>query len=150
MLPKILSSIYRLFLSLEPISSKELMVFRSFDWNHQKNFVAIKKIYWYESKYVQLSKQFFFSLTRRPIYPGRRSGRYKSTLHFQRQQLASDEGNTSEYSVSPSSKSSTLESINARRPSSGSLKRTTDGSDSTSDSESEENITVVTQVHCAN
>ncbi|KAK9886827.1 hypothetical protein WA026_018479 [Henosepilachna vigintioctopunctata] len=89
------------------------------------------------------------SLTRRPIYPGRRSGRYKSALQFQKQQLASDEGNTSEYSVSPSSKSSTLESINVRRPSSGSLKRPIDGSDVTSESDSEENMTVVTQVPCA-
>ncbi|KAL3284694.1 hypothetical protein HHI36_018843 [Cryptolaemus montrouzieri] len=88
------------------------------------------------------------SLTRRPIYPGRRSGRYKSALHFQRQQLASDEGNTSEYSVSPSSKSSTLESMNARRPSNASLKRPIDGSDVSSESDSEENMTVVTQVPC--
>ncbi|XP_045462128.1 mitogen-activated protein kinase kinase kinase 13-B isoform X2 [Harmonia axyridis] len=89
------------------------------------------------------------SLTRRPIYPGRRSGRYKSALHFQRQQLASDEGNTSEYSVSPSSKSSTLESINTSRTSKGALKRPNDGSDSSSDSDSEENLTVVTQVPCS-
>ncbi|XP_065160708.1 mitogen-activated protein kinase kinase kinase 13 isoform X3 [Atheta coriaria] len=73
---------------------------------------------------------------RRPIYPGRRSSRYKM---YQRDVVASDEGNTSEYSNPPSSKSSTLES-NAGRTSvaagSTSIKRTQ--SDALSDSESDD------------
>lgn len=50
------------------------------------------------------------SLARRPIYPGRRSKRYSATCRYDQREVPSDEGNTSEYSVSPSSKSSTLES----------------------------------------
>lgn len=50
------------------------------------------------------------SLARRPIYPGRRSKRYSAIYRYDQREVPSDEGNTSEYSVSPSSKSSTLES----------------------------------------
>lgn len=89
-------------------------------------------------------KMFFptSSLARRPIYPSRRP-RYKQ---YARDQLASDEGNTSEYSNPPSSRSSTLES-NPDRLRSLPLKRTSECSDGgSSDSESEENITIATQV----
>ncbi|KAJ8954614.1 hypothetical protein NQ318_003148 [Aromia moschata] len=86
---------------------------------------------------------------RRPIYPGRRSNRYKLNLsHYQREPNASDEGNTSEYSVSPSSKSSTLESNPDRIRGLPNLpvKRPNESLDGSSDSESEENLTVVTQI----
>lgn len=88
-------------------------------------------------------------MARRPICPGRRLKRYNIHRLDQREP-PSDEGNTSEYSVSPSSKSSTLESncggprlspivprTHAKRPTSD-----------TSDSDSEENTTasVVTQI----
>ncbi|XP_050514638.1 mitogen-activated protein kinase kinase kinase 13-A isoform X3 [Diabrotica virgifera virgifera] len=89
------------------------------------------------------------SLARRPIYPGRRSNRFKASLvHFQREPNASDEGNTSDYSVSPSSKSSTLESNpeRVRRLSNLSNKRTSDSLGRSSDSESEDNLTIATQV----
>lgn len=89
------------------------------------------------------------SLARRPIYPGRRS-RYKfNNSHlYQRDHAPSDEGNTSEYSNCPSSKSSTLDSNPDRiRPLPMlPLKRPNQRSDGSSDSESEENITVATQV----
>lgn len=90
------------------------------------------------------------SLARRPIYPGRRTNRYKYSLnHLQREIIASDEGNTSEYSNPPSSKSSTLESNPDRTTriiSCVSGKRTNDHSDGSSDSESEENLTIATEV----
>ncbi|XP_049818926.1 mitogen-activated protein kinase kinase kinase 13 isoform X3 [Aethina tumida] len=91
------------------------------------------------------------SVARRPIYPGRRPNRYKFNHHYQReQQNASDEGNTSEYSVSPSSKSSTLESNPERiRLPNISLKRP-NLSDGSSESESEENMTIVTQLSFRN
>ncbi|CAG9855934.1 unnamed protein product [Phyllotreta striolata] len=81
------------------------------------------------------------SLARRPI---RRSTRYKANHQFQPETIASDEGNTSEYSVSPSSKTSTLESNpdRGRRHS----KRPGDSLDRSSDSESEDNVTVATEV----
>ncbi|XP_060535359.1 mitogen-activated protein kinase kinase kinase 13 isoform X2 [Cylas formicarius] len=87
------------------------------------------------------------SLARRPIYPGRRAKRCPANLRFSHKDNGpSDEGNTSEYS--PSSKSSTLESNPGERcrglPN-VSLKRPNDISD-TSDSESEENTTIVTQL----
>ncbi|VEN45229.1 unnamed protein product [Callosobruchus maculatus] len=95
------------------------------------------------------------SLARRPI---RRSGRYKSSLHHQhkREPCASDE-NTSEYSVSPSSKSSTLESNSDRCPPcplvpNMAVKRPNDSGGSSEpeeDSDSEENMTIVTQVPAA-
>lgn len=91
-----------------------------------------------------VAKGFFptFSLARRPIYPGRRP----RNRQYQREQMASDEGNTSEYSNPPSSKSSTLES-NPDRLRSLPLKRTSECSDGgSSDSDSEENITIATQV----
>ncbi|XP_015833522.1 mitogen-activated protein kinase kinase kinase 13 isoform X2 [Tribolium castaneum] len=85
------------------------------------------------------------SSARRPIYPVRRSNRTKSSLNFhQKQQLnGSDEGDTSEYSVSPSSKSSTLES-NPDRAKAAALKRPNEKC--SSDSESDQNVTIVTQV----
>ncbi|XP_056648259.1 mitogen-activated protein kinase kinase kinase 13 isoform X1 [Diorhabda sublineata] len=88
------------------------------------------------------------SSARRPIYPGRRSNRHKVNFIFQREQNASDEGNTSEYSISPSSKSSTLESNpdRVRRLSNLSIKRPSDSLDRSSDSESEDNITVATEI----
>ncbi|XP_018568344.1 mitogen-activated protein kinase kinase kinase 13 isoform X2 [Anoplophora glabripennis] len=90
------------------------------------------------------------SFARRPIYPGRRSNRYKISLsHYQREpNNASDEGNTSEYSVSPSSKSSTLESNpdRVRTLSNLAVKRPNESIDGSSDSESEENLTIVTQL----
>ncbi|KAJ8966883.1 hypothetical protein NQ314_003247 [Rhamnusium bicolor] len=89
------------------------------------------------------------SFARRPIYPGRRSNRYKMNLsHYQREPNASDEGNTSEYSVSPSSKSSTLESNPDRIRGLPNLavKRPSESVDGSSDSESEENLTIVTQL----
>lgn len=92
---------------------------------------------------------FRFSIARRPIYPGRRPNRYKVNLtHFQREPNASDEGNTSEYSVSPSSKSSTLDSNpdRVRILPNLSMKRPSDSMDGSSDSESEENATIITQV----
>lgn len=69
-------------------------------------------------------------------------------MNFQREPNASDEGNTSEYSVSPSSKSSTLESNpdRVRIMPNLSIKRPSDSLDGSSDSESEENSTIVTQV----
>jgi mitogen-activated protein kinase kinase kinase 13 len=87
------------------------------------------------------------SLARRPIYPGRRSSRNKSSLSYHQKQLnASDEGDTSEYSISPSSKSSTLESNPDRtKVTAQSLKRPNEKSNS-SDSESDQNVTIVTQV----
>ncbi|CAH1105459.1 unnamed protein product [Psylliodes chrysocephalus] len=90
------------------------------------------------------------SLARRPIYPGRRSNRYKVNHHYQREPNASDEGNTSEYSISPSSKSSTLESNPDRMRrlsnlSNRSVKRPNDSLDRSSDSESEDNVTIATQ-----
>lgn len=61
----------------------------------------------------------------------------------------SDEGNTSEYSVSPSSKSSTLESnpdrigrVVGNLP----LKRSNNPCDESSESESEDNTTIATQL----
>ncbi|KAG5867706.1 hypothetical protein JTB14_019123 [Gonioctena quinquepunctata] len=87
------------------------------------------------------------SLARRPIYPGRRSSRFKMNfVQFQREPNASDEGNTSEYS--PSSKSSTLESNpdRLRGLSNLSLKRPSESLDGESDSDSEENTTIATQV----
>lgn len=89
-----------------------------------------------------------FSLGRRPIYPGRRS-RYKYSAHsYKREHIASDEGNTSEYSNPPSSRSSTLESNPdwARPNPILPIKRPSEHSDGSSDSESEENVTVATQV----
>lgn len=69
---------------------------------------------------------------------------------YHKDQNVSDEGNTSEYSVSPSSKSSTLEStsdiVKMLNMPNLPLKRPNQHSDGSSDSESEENITVVTQV----
>ncbi|XP_063910272.1 mitogen-activated protein kinase kinase kinase 13-like isoform X2 [Zophobas morio] len=85
------------------------------------------------------------SLARRPIYPGRRSSRNKSSLSYHQKQNGSDEGDTSEYSVSPSSKSSTLESNPDRTKVPQSLKRPNEKSNS-SDSESDQNVTIVTQV----
>lgn len=89
----------------------------------------------------------FYSWARRPIYLGRRSNRYKCAVTV-KETLASDEGNTSEYSNPPSSKSSTLESKpdRTRTPPSFSTKRLNECSDASSDSESEENLTVATQV----
>ncbi|XP_074033037.1 mitogen-activated protein kinase kinase kinase 13 wallenda isoform X1 [Leptinotarsa decemlineata] len=86
------------------------------------------------------------SLARRPIYPGRRSNRFKMNLvQFQREPNASDEGNTSEYS--PSSKSSTLESNPDRlRLPNLSVKRPSESIDGASDSDSEETTTIATQV----
>lgn len=96
---------------------------------------------------------FFNSLARRPIYPGRRSRFKYTTSSYQRELAASDEGNTSEYSNPPSSKSSTLESnpdrlrilpnLSGKRPN-----MDDDRSDGSTDSESEENVTVATQVSC--
>ncbi|XP_030753356.1 mitogen-activated protein kinase kinase kinase 13 isoform X2 [Sitophilus oryzae] len=106
------------------------------------------------------------SLARRPIYPGRRSKRYSAMFRYdQRGENASDEGNTSEYSVSASSKSSTLESNPGERTrSSPMVPRNHGGTKSvkrpnqydeenrvfsdTSDSESEENTmaTVITEL----
>ncbi|KAF5288232.1 hypothetical protein FQA39_LY04000 [Lamprigera yunnana] len=90
------------------------------------------------------------SLARRPIYPGRRSNRYKYSINYlQREINASDEGNTSEYSNPPSSKSSTLESDQKDRTLMSTClsgKRTNDNSDGSSDSESEENMTIATEV----
>uniref|UniRef100_A0AAR5PZK1 Mitogen-activated protein kinase kinase kinase n=1 Tax=Dendroctonus ponderosae TaxID=77166 RepID=A0AAR5PZK1_DENPD len=91
------------------------------------------------------------SLARRPICPGRRLKRYSATYRYEQREQASDEGNTSEYSVSPSSKSSTLESNPGERcavaarvlPSNSPHHKRL--SSATSDSESEEN-TVVTQI----
>ncbi|XP_066249936.1 mitogen-activated protein kinase kinase kinase 13 isoform X1 [Euwallacea similis] len=91
------------------------------------------------------------SLARRPICPGRRLKRY-NVYHqrFDQRELASDEGNTSEYSVSPSSKSSTLDSNHGGLRSSPIVPRVhaKRASSYTSDSDSEENTmtTVVTQV----
>ncbi|XP_076271858.1 mitogen-activated protein kinase kinase kinase 13 wallenda isoform X3 [Rhynchophorus ferrugineus] len=95
------------------------------------------------------------SVARRPIYPGRRSKRYSAIYRYDQRENASDEGNTSEYSVSPSSKSSTLDSNSGERNRNSpiiprvhtSLKRPNEVSD-TSDSESEENTmaTVVTEL----
>lgn len=99
------------------------------------------------------------SIARRPIYPSRRSARYKYNLSHQTQQQhhhhqhqysgqQSDEGNTSEYSNPSSSKSSTLESIPDRKPSRmGTLPmhRSNMGSDGSSDSDdSEDNNTGTT------
>lgn len=69
-------------------------------------------------------------------------------IQFQREPNASDEGNTSEYSVSPSSKSSTLESNpdRVRILPNLAVKRPSESLDGSSDSESEENTTVITQV----
>lgn len=92
---------------------------------------------------------FNFSIARRPIYPGRRPHRYKGNFTaYQKEPNASDEGNTSEYSVSPSSKSSTLESNpeRARILPNLSIKRPSESMEGSSDSESEENATIVTQV----
>lgn len=94
---------------------------------------------------AQLPKlKLHFSLARRPIYPRRLSRYHKSNF-------TSDEGNTSEYSVSPSSKNSTLESNSERIRSKSSLtvKRPSERSDgsSSSDSESDDhNGTVTTQI----
>ncbi|KAF5280522.1 hypothetical protein FQR65_LT00273 [Abscondita terminalis] len=88
------------------------------------------------------------SLARRPIQ-GRRSNRYKYSIKYlQREINASDEGNTSEYSNPPSSKSSTLESNpdRTRMASCLSGKRANENSDGSSDSESEENMTIATEV----
>ncbi|RZC37328.1 mitogen-activated protein kinase kinase kinase 13, partial [Asbolus verrucosus] len=87
------------------------------------------------------------SLARRPIYPGRRSSRNKFSLSYhQKEPNGSDEGDTSEYSISPSSKSSTLESNPDRtKVTAQSLKRPNEKSNS-SDSESDQNVTIVTQV----
>ncbi|CAH1155734.1 unnamed protein product [Phaedon cochleariae] len=93
------------------------------------------------------------SLARRPIYPGRRSNRFKANfVNFQREPNASDEGNTSEYSISPSSKSSTLESNPERTRGlpNLSVKRSSESLDRGSDSESEENNTIATQVYNLN
>lgn len=93
---------------------------------------------------------FSCSVARRPIYPGRRSRFKCTTSSYQREQImASDEGNTSEYSNPPSSKSSTLESNPDRLrvlPNLSGKRATIDRSDGSSDSESEENITIATQV----
>lgn len=92
---------------------------------------------------------FHCSIARRPIYPGRRPSRYKVNLtHLEREPNASDEGNTSEYSVSPSSKSSTLDSNpdRLRILTNVCKKRPSESMDGSSDSESEENATIVTQV----
>ncbi|XP_017767959.1 PREDICTED: mitogen-activated protein kinase kinase kinase 12 isoform X3 [Nicrophorus vespilloides] len=91
------------------------------------------------------------SVARRPIYPGRRSSRYKHRLNNQIQReviAASDEGNTSEYSNPPSSKSSTLESNPGGRTPMVSLKRANSDEPTlnSSDSESEENLTIATQL----
>lgn len=93
---------------------------------------------------------FCSSVARRPIYPSRRS-RYKyntPSYHHSREHIASDEGNTSEYSNPPSSKSSTLESNPDRLRVLPHLasKRPSERSDGSSDSESEENVTIATQV----
>ncbi|XP_044268988.1 mitogen-activated protein kinase kinase kinase 13-A isoform X2 [Tribolium madens] len=82
------------------------------------------------------------SSARRPIYPVRRSNRSKSSLNFHHQKNGSDEGDTSEYSVSPSSKSSTLES----NPDRVVLKKVAALKRPSSDSESDQNVTIVTQV----
>lgn len=85
---------------------------------------------------------FVYSLARRPVKRNRKLPQYH------KEQNGSDEGNTSEYSVSPSSKSSTLESNPDRiRRLNMPIKRSNnERSDGSSDSESEENMTVVTQV----
>ncbi|XP_022917912.1 mitogen-activated protein kinase kinase kinase 13-B isoform X2 [Onthophagus taurus] len=96
------------------------------------------------------------SIARRPIYPGRKSARFKTILNtntYSKESNASDEGNTSEYSNSPSSKSSTLESNPelARSISVHHHSKRTSGSSSSryeasSDSESEDNVTIATQI----
>ncbi|XP_018323033.1 mitogen-activated protein kinase kinase kinase 13 isoform X2 [Agrilus planipennis] len=86
------------------------------------------------------------SLARRPIYPGRRSNRFKYINQYQREPNQSDEGNTSEYSNPPSSKSSTLESKpDTRTQSTKRPSERSDGSATDSD-DSDENITVATEV----
>lgn len=89
-------------------------------------------------------------MARRPIYPGRRSRyKYNTPTYHSREHIASDEGNTSEYSNPPSSKSSTLESNPDRLRTilpHLSSKRPNERSDGSSDSESEENVTIATQV----
>lgn len=84
-------------------------------------------------------------MARRPIYPGRRSARFKYNVNQNREPNISDEGNTSEYSNSPSSKSSTLES-NPDRIRTLPIKRPNNHSDGSSDSESEDNTTIATQL----
>ncbi|CAH1123108.1 unnamed protein product [Ceutorhynchus assimilis] len=98
------------------------------------------------------------SLARRPIYPGRRSKRYSAIYRYDQREMPSDEGNTSEYSVSPSSKSSTLESNPGDRSRTSPIipRVHTEGirtsskrpNSDTSDSDSDENTmeTVVTQI----
>lgn len=87
-------------------------------------------------------------MARRPIYPGRRLNRFKYSFNqYQKELNVSDEGNTSEYSNPPSSKSSTLESqVDKTRVLCLSSKRPNDNSEGSSDSESEENMTIATQV----
>lgn len=68
---------------------------------------------WQQELNYQIDKfifSLFSSFARRPIYPGRRSRFKGSSNYYHKKMNVSDEGNTSEYSVSPSSKSSTLES----------------------------------------
>lgn len=88
-----------------------------------------------------------FSIARRPIGPGRRSHRYK---YNQREPMASDEENTSEYSHEPSSQSSTLESNPGvvRAFNSMQNKRPNITSDGSSDSDSDEisDTTIATQL----
>ncbi|KAL1517763.1 hypothetical protein ABEB36_001489 [Hypothenemus hampei] len=96
------------------------------------------------------------SLARRPISTGRRLKRYSAICRYDQREMPSDEGNTSDYSVSPSSKSSTLESRNSpivarvhtntrTSPLPTSKKRS---SSDTSESECEENTvsSIVTQI----
>ncbi|KAK9746504.1 Protein tyrosine and serine/threonine kinase [Popillia japonica] len=95
------------------------------------------------------------SIARRPIYPGRRSSRYKyshnhNNQYNQKEPNASDEGNTSEYSNPPSSNRSTLESncdgLRSILSTQATMKRPSARSDGSSDSESDENLTIATQV----
>lgn len=97
-------------------------------------------------KFLSLSN--IFSLSRRPIPPRSRRPRYNKPSSTHSETNLSDEGNTSEYSVTLSSKSSTLDSNSGRGKKSLQLplKRPIN-SDGTSDSESDDNATIATQVN---